>query len=243
MIGFIYIMSNPSHPGVVKIGQSSKDPNERRKELGTTGVLEEFVLEYRALTENYVSLEKEIHRRLASVRVRKDREFFKISVPDAIAKIREIAGNRIESDKIYWVSEEEIQKIKDEKQRKTQETLNAFLKIQAEIEKKKKLEEEKETKRKLKEREREFAAKEKIRKKQAEEWQKQSEAEQEKIRKHNRLDRKLIRAILSILKIIFYPYLLLWKLAGSDSFFLGLLGVLGVFPVAALYIFVYDSIF
>ena len=72
MIGFIYIMSNPLHPDDVKIGQSSKDPNERRKELGTTGVLEEFVLEYRALTENYVSLEKEIHRRLASVRVRKD---------------------------------------------------------------------------------------------------------------------------------------------------------------------------
>ena len=79
MIGFIYIMSNPLHPDVVKIGQSSKDPNERRKELGTTGVLEEFVLEYRALTENYVSLEKEIHRHLASVRARKDREFFKIS--------------------------------------------------------------------------------------------------------------------------------------------------------------------
>ena len=124
MIGFIYIMSNPLHPDVVKIGQSSKDPNERRKELGTTGVLEEFVLEYRALTENYVSLEKEIHRRLASVRVRKDREFFKISVPDAIEKIREIAGNRIESDKIYFVSEEEIQRIKADKQKKAEEALN-----------------------------------------------------------------------------------------------------------------------
>ena len=110
-------MSNPLHPDVVKIGQSSKDPNERRKELGTTGVLEEFKLEYRALTENYDSLEREIHIHLASVRVRADREFFKISVPDAIEKIREIAGNRIESDKIYFVSEEEIQRRKDEKQR------------------------------------------------------------------------------------------------------------------------------
>ena len=37
MIGFIYIMSNPLHPDDLKIGQSSKDPNERRKELETTG--------------------------------------------------------------------------------------------------------------------------------------------------------------------------------------------------------------
>jgi len=125
MIGFIYIMSNPLHPDVVKIGQSSKDPNERRKELGTTGVLEEFVLEYRALTEDYASLEREIHRHLDSVRVRADREFFKISVPEAIEKIREVAGNRIESDKAYYISPEELQTIIDEKQRKTQEEADA----------------------------------------------------------------------------------------------------------------------
>ena len=127
MIGFIYIMSNPLHPDVVKIGQSSKDPNERRKELGTTGVLEEFVLEYRALTEDYASLEREIHRHLDSVRVRADREFFKISVPEAIEKIREVAGNRIESDKAYYISPEELQRIKDEKQRKIQEDSDAKL--------------------------------------------------------------------------------------------------------------------
>ena len=45
MIGFIYIMSNPLHPDVVKIGQSSKDPNERRKELGTTGAPNEAVFD------------------------------------------------------------------------------------------------------------------------------------------------------------------------------------------------------
>lgn len=117
MIGFIYIMSNPLHPEDVKIGQSSKDPNERRKELASTGVLEEFVLEYRVLTEDYVSLEKEIHKNLAEVRVRADREFFKIPVPEAIEKIREIAGARIESEKVYYVSPEELQRVKDEKQR------------------------------------------------------------------------------------------------------------------------------
>ena len=228
-------MSNPAYQGSLKIGQSGKDPEGRRKQLSSTGVLEEFVLEYRALSEDYESLEREIHRSLAGVRVSPKKEFFTISVPEAINKIREIAGNRIESDKVFYVSPEELQRIKDEKQRKSQEKLNAFLKIQAEIENKKKLAEEKETKRKLKERERNFAAKEKIRKKQAEE-------EQEKIRKYNRLDRQLIRALLVLLKVIFYPYVLLWRLAGSDSALIGLLGVMGCFPVAYLYVFVFPSI-
>jgi hypothetical protein len=127
MIGFIYIMSNPAHPDIQKIGQTNKDPNERRRELGTTGVLEDFVLEYRALTEDYVSLEREIHRSLSHLRHRKEREFFKISVPEAIEKIREVAGNRIESDKAYYISPEELQRIKDEKQRKIQEDSDARL--------------------------------------------------------------------------------------------------------------------
>jgi len=125
MIGFIYIMSNPAHPDIQKIGQTNKDPNERRRELGTTGVLEDFVLEYRALTEDYVSLEREIHRSLSHLRHRKEREFFKISIPEAIEKIREVAGNRIESDKAYYVSPEELQSIKDEKQRKISEEAEA----------------------------------------------------------------------------------------------------------------------
>ena len=58
MIGFIYIMSNPAYPGNLKIGQTSKDPEERRKDLGSTGVLEDFVLEYRALSKDYELLEK-----------------------------------------------------------------------------------------------------------------------------------------------------------------------------------------
>jgi len=121
MIGFIYIASNPLHPDTIKIGQSSKDPNERMKELGTTGVLEEYVLEYRALTQDYVSLEREIHKGLSKLRVRADREFFKIPVPEAIDKIREIAGSRIESDKVYYVSPEKLEKIAKKKREKQEQ--------------------------------------------------------------------------------------------------------------------------
>lgn len=204
-------MSNPLHPDAVKIGQSSKDPNQRRKELGTTGVLEEFVLEYRALSEDYVSLEREIHRHLASVRIRKDREFFKISVPAAIEKIREIAGSRIESDKVYFVSEEEIQRRKYEKQRKAQVEARRWQKIAEENKKKKETEEKEAEIRKLKERERKFAASKK--------W---SEEQQEKKRQNNRLHRRL-------LKIIFFPYFVFTEM-NEGSVWKDFIGFILCFP-------------
>ena len=101
MIGFIYVMSNPAHPGLVKIGRTSKDPEQRRRDLSTTGVLEDFFLEYRALTEDYDEIELEVHRQLVGSRYREDREFFKISPSEAISKIRKVAGERIESEKNY----------------------------------------------------------------------------------------------------------------------------------------------
>ena len=228
-------MSNPAYQGSLKIGQSGRDPEGRRKELGSTGVLEEFVLEYRALSEDYESLEREIHRSLAGVRVSPKKEFFTISVPEAIDKIREIAGSRIETDKVYYVSPEELQRIKDEKQRKAQEEVEKRQKIAEESKKRKDAEEKETKKRKLKERERKFAVMAETRKKQAEE-------EQEKKRQYNHIHRRLIRAVLFLLKVIFYPYLWLWKLAGSDSTLKGIIGVMGCFPVSFLYVFVYSSI-
>jgi len=119
-------MSNPAYPGDLKIGQTGKDPEERRKDLGSTGVLQDFVLEYRALSEEYESLEKEIHRSLAAQRVRSDREFFTISVPEAINKIREIAGDRIESDQVFYVPPEDLLKAQEERLKKAEVDRIAF---------------------------------------------------------------------------------------------------------------------
>ena len=101
MIGFIYVMSNPAHPGLIKIGQTSKDPDIRRHNLNSTGVPQDFKLEYRALANDYRRLEKEIHQKLNNSRYRQDREFFEISVQEAISSIRKVAGERIESEKDF----------------------------------------------------------------------------------------------------------------------------------------------
>ena len=39
MKGYVYVMSNKSFEGLLKIGMTEKDPEARRKELQGTGVL------------------------------------------------------------------------------------------------------------------------------------------------------------------------------------------------------------
>ena len=54
MKGWIYIMSNASFSdGRIKIGMSSKDPVERKSELESSGVPEPFVIEYKAMVDDY----------------------------------------------------------------------------------------------------------------------------------------------------------------------------------------------
>jgi hypothetical protein len=90
MAGFIYIMSNPSFiVGRVKIGKSDRDPMEFRKyELETTGVPEPFKVEYFAFVDDHHSVEKAVHAALEACRGNKLREFFDISVSEAVSIIR-----------------------------------------------------------------------------------------------------------------------------------------------------------
>ena len=87
MQGYIYVMSNESF-GKLKIGRA-KNPEERKKELFSTGVPTPFKLEYSAFVENYEVAEQNVHKALKQTRFRPDREFFTCSVPEAILAIRE----------------------------------------------------------------------------------------------------------------------------------------------------------
>ena len=108
MLGFIYIMSNPAHSGLLKIGQTSKDPLVRRKDLSSTGVPEEFVIEYQALTSDYRRQEKLIHQKLNKVRHSSKKEFFSITVPEAINVIREQLGDKIKYEEVFHITPEEL---------------------------------------------------------------------------------------------------------------------------------------
>ena len=93
MRGFIYILSNPSLPGLLKIGKTSKDPKTRGDELYATGIPTPFKLEYMAFCDDMDTLEIQVHKKLESYRPNKDREFFKVSRMTAINVIQKEGKN------------------------------------------------------------------------------------------------------------------------------------------------------
>ena len=93
MLGFIYIMSNESFKdGLIKVGVSAKDPSIRKSQLETTGVPEEFHIEYKALVKNHIQAEKLVHEALSEFRWNTRREFFRCSIPTAVKAIKNCAS-------------------------------------------------------------------------------------------------------------------------------------------------------
>jgi hypothetical protein len=66
--GRVYILSNPAMPGLIKIGYTTRNIDERIFELSSaTGVPEHFILEYIYLSNSPHILEKRIHQILGKV--------------------------------------------------------------------------------------------------------------------------------------------------------------------------------
>lgn len=89
MKGYVYILVNPAMPGLLKIGRTENTPEERANSLNTTGVPDRFAVVYSVFSEDCISLEIEIHRRLDARRYARNREFFKMSVEEAIDIFKE----------------------------------------------------------------------------------------------------------------------------------------------------------
>lgn len=92
--GFVYIMSNKSMPGIIKVGRSTKIPDERAKELSSeTSSPTPFVVEYYALFDDMINAEIITHQKLNEYHHGK--EFFNVEIPKAIAIIESIKINHI----------------------------------------------------------------------------------------------------------------------------------------------------
>lgn len=90
--GFIYILINACIPGAVKIGKTTRSPEDRAKEVSQgTGVPTPYVV---ALEEDVLdcdAAEREIHLRLAEYRISEDREFFRLPLKEAIKEVQKVA--------------------------------------------------------------------------------------------------------------------------------------------------------
>ena len=90
-MGTVYVLSNPSMPGLLKIGWTDRSPEERVTELSaSTGVPTAFVLEYHALLEDAQSAERTIHARFNESRVNGSREFFSVSLDEVVAELKRL---------------------------------------------------------------------------------------------------------------------------------------------------------
>ncbi|MCB5410750.1 GIY-YIG nuclease family protein [Pseudogemmobacter faecipullorum] len=94
-IQWVYIMSNASMPGLLKIGMTTTSPQQRNRELGAaTGVPTPFRLEYSLRVSNALRVERALHQELAVYRVNRRREFFEMDVKTAIRALKTVAKRR-----------------------------------------------------------------------------------------------------------------------------------------------------
>jgi T5orf172 domain len=89
MSEFVYVLSNPTMKGLLKIGYTAKSVEERMKELQTTGVPTPFKLEFQIETDDGKLLETYLHKMFSQYRFGSDREFFWITLPEIIKLIKE----------------------------------------------------------------------------------------------------------------------------------------------------------
>jgi hypothetical protein len=90
----IYVLSNPTYPGLLKIGYTRKEIGIRIKDLSkATGVPTPFKLEYIFRCSNGMELESEIHRHLKEFRPNNQREFFDITLNQAVEAVKFLGGN------------------------------------------------------------------------------------------------------------------------------------------------------
>ena len=89
--GYIYILSNPSMPNLVKIGYTTRKPHERVAEINaSTGIPEPFKIEAAFHSLDPCKDEKIIHSALEKFRYNKNREFFSMETFDAVQKLKSI---------------------------------------------------------------------------------------------------------------------------------------------------------
>ena len=86
--GYVYVLSNPVMPDLVKIGMTERENLDARlKELYSTGVPVPFKCEFacRVNKSDCAKIEKALHTAFAPQRINANREFFKIEVEQAKA--------------------------------------------------------------------------------------------------------------------------------------------------------------
>ena len=119
--GFVYVVTNESMPGLVKVGYSAQDPMLRAAELNNTGSPFPYVVDYEALVNDPYEVEQQVHQSLADVRVvaRSSRgegvEWFRCSSTEAAGAIKAVAGDTLHYENFRRAERDAAEKVAKEK--------------------------------------------------------------------------------------------------------------------------------
>jgi hypothetical protein len=84
-MGYVYAFSNETMPGLIKIGMTERNPEERLAEANLPDTFKPplpYVIEIQKKVNNCKEIEKKIHAVLSDKRVNPHREFFKITIEE-----------------------------------------------------------------------------------------------------------------------------------------------------------------
>lgn len=101
-LGYVYCISNPHMPGIVKIGYTDRSPAERLEEANaSTWNFPEFKLEFARRVPDANAKEMILHRYFKADRVSPRREFFRIEELDRLQLLFELMGGT------WWSADDE----------------------------------------------------------------------------------------------------------------------------------------
>lgn len=88
--GWVYVQTNQSLPGLVKIGFSTKEPAIRAVQLAGTGLPYPYVVEYDVLVHGPLEVEQAVHKQLKDCGQHEAKEFFRVTAAVAIRTIKDV---------------------------------------------------------------------------------------------------------------------------------------------------------
>jgi hypothetical protein len=100
MNNFVYVLSNESMPGVYKIGKTL-NIRERLRNLDSTSTPTPFKVELLLQCENHDLVESKMHKIFNNLRIRANREFFKVDLASLEEALNLFDGIIVDFEKLY----------------------------------------------------------------------------------------------------------------------------------------------
>lgn len=99
--GYVYILTNPSLDGMIKVGRTVRDSRSRARELFTTGLPTPFQVAFEIFSDHHEKLEADFHQELLDFRVSSSREFFRYPLDKAIVLLQKLNTPPSSEDSIF----------------------------------------------------------------------------------------------------------------------------------------------